>query len=282
MDNEAHSVHIHHYKTAAKQFPFNNDTVAIHIFTKEHWDAPTIAAKIYEKDPQTLAEVIRQAEKLNAVHQLTATLTPSLVSMMSGVDRYFVCGQIDHFGYHCLDAQYYGCDEFSHFARDFPNKIPPSGTPYHQDRLNSRHQYTYTKRDRSHSTYYDLRYGRHFSRSQSCCCSHCDRSSSFRWQTSHSSSSHCSSSHCHLANGHPNYHPHNSYTPSHTCHFSHRYHSCHSTDCNQSHSGNSHCTAQETQPRKSKQHPRPSIPINPIISRLSSSRIPLQILPPIL
>ena len=39
-----------------------------------------------------LAEVIRLVEKLSAAHQLTATLTPSTVNMMSGNDRYFVCG----------------------------------------------------------------------------------------------------------------------------------------------------------------------------------------------
>ena len=42
----------------------------------------------------------------------------------------------------------------------------------------SMHQYTHTQRDRSHSTYYGPRHGRHFSRSQSSCHSHCDRSSS--------------------------------------------------------------------------------------------------------
>ena len=50
------------------------------------------AAKIYEKDPQTLFKVIRIVEKFNATQQLTATLTPSMVSMMSHDDRCFVCG----------------------------------------------------------------------------------------------------------------------------------------------------------------------------------------------
>ena len=42
------------------------------------------------KDPQTLSEVIRIVEKFNAAHQLTATLTPSMVSMMSSNDRCFI------------------------------------------------------------------------------------------------------------------------------------------------------------------------------------------------
>ena len=101
---------------AAKQCAFDNDTVAIHIFVKGLRDAPTIASKIYEKDPQTLAEVIRLVEKLSAAHQLTATLTPATVSMMPGDDKFFVCGQTGHIGHHCSDVQCYGCDEFCHFV----------------------------------------------------------------------------------------------------------------------------------------------------------------------
>ena len=70
-----------------------------------------------EKDPQTLAEVIRLVEKLSEAHQLMTTLTPSTVSMMSGVDKCFVCGQTGHFGHHCPDTQCYGCDKFGHFTR---------------------------------------------------------------------------------------------------------------------------------------------------------------------
>ena len=45
-----------------------------------------MVAKIYEKNFQTLAEVIRLVEQLNTEHQLTAPLTPSTVSLaMIGV-----------------------------------------------------------------------------------------------------------------------------------------------------------------------------------------------------
>ena len=54
--------------------------------------------------------------------------------------------------------------------------------------------------------------------------------------------------------------PTTSYIPSHTCHFSHKHHSCYSTYWSWSCSSNSHCTAPKTQPRKAKQHPRLSIP----------------------
>ena len=86
-DNETLAAYIHHFKTAAKQCSFDNETVAIHILDKGLTDAPTITSKIYEKDPQTLAKVIRLVEKLSEVHHLTVTLTPSTVSMMSGDNR---------------------------------------------------------------------------------------------------------------------------------------------------------------------------------------------------
>ena len=60
-----------------------------------------------EKDPQTLAEVIRLVEKLRAAHQLSATLTPPNVSMISGDEKCFACGWTGHFGCHCPDAQCY-------------------------------------------------------------------------------------------------------------------------------------------------------------------------------
>ena len=90
-DNETLAAYIHHFKTAVKQCTFDSDTVAMYIFVKGLWDAHTTAAKIYKKDPQSLAEVLRLVEKLSAVQQLTAMLTLSMVSMMSNNDRCVVC-----------------------------------------------------------------------------------------------------------------------------------------------------------------------------------------------
>ena len=84
-------------KTTAKWCVFDSDTVVIHIFVKGLWDAHTTTAKIYKKDSKTLSEVIRIVEKFNAAQQLRAKLTPSMVSMMSNDDRYFVCGWTGHF-----------------------------------------------------------------------------------------------------------------------------------------------------------------------------------------
>ena len=50
-DNETLAIYIHCFKTAAKQCAFDNYTVAIWIFVKGLMDSPTIASKIYEKDP---------------------------------------------------------------------------------------------------------------------------------------------------------------------------------------------------------------------------------------
>ena len=243
----------------AKQCAFDNDTVAIYIFVKGLRDAPTMVAKIYEKDPQTLAEVIK------------------LVSMMSSDNRCFVCGCTGHFGCHCPDAQCYGCDEFGHFAQDCPHKIPPSGMPCHHSRSHSRHWYTHDRRDRSHF-YYGPRHSRHFSRSQSHPCSHHDRSSSFRRYTSYSSSSHNSCLHHPSANGcshHLLYCDTNRYshTPSCTHHFSHRCHSHHSIDWSQFCFSNSHCTIQGSQARNVKQQcPRPTNPYIPHCSKTVTSQ----------
>ena len=151
------------------------------------------------------------------------------------------------------------------------SQIPLSGTPSHQDWSHLRPWYTHTQRDRSHSTYYWHRHGRHFSQSKSCHHSHCDR-------RSNSSRSYCSGS-CHpLADGHTHHHlchdttHRHSCTPSCTCHFSHQCQSWHySTDQSHFHSSNSHCTAQGAQlMRKAKPHPRPSTPINATIQDLPS------------
>ena len=72
--------------------------MAICIFVKGLWGEHTSTAEIYEKDPQTLSEVIRLVEKLNAVQQLTAKLAPTMISIKCNDDIYFVCRQMDYLG----------------------------------------------------------------------------------------------------------------------------------------------------------------------------------------
>ena len=125
--------------------------------------------------------------------------------------------------------------------------------------------YTHAQRDRSHFTHYGHRYGRHFHWSQTCCHSHCDRSSSSSirytlhlacatlWPMDVSQHQYC----------HDTAHT-NSHTPSHTHHF-HQCYSCHySMDHSQSCPSNCHCMAPGTQMmRKAKPHARPSPPYIP-------------------
>ena len=49
----------------------------IRIFIKGFWNAHTSATRVYEKGLQSLADAIREAEKLQVAQQLTATLLPS-------------------------------------------------------------------------------------------------------------------------------------------------------------------------------------------------------------
>ena len=69
-DSETLAVYVHCFKMEAK-----SATAAICIFIKGLWDAHNIAAKTYEKDPQTLFEVIKLVEKVNTAQQVTATLS---------------------------------------------------------------------------------------------------------------------------------------------------------------------------------------------------------------
>ena len=58
----------------------------------------TIVTKVYEKGPQTLAEAIREVEKLQAAQQITSSLlpTPSVNTMSSDQDRCFECQEAGH------------------------------------------------------------------------------------------------------------------------------------------------------------------------------------------
>ena len=133
-DNGPLAFYVHCFKTEGKRCDFNSDTTTICIFVKGLWDSHSIIVKIYEKDPQTLSEVIKLVEKLNTAQQVTATLTPPTVNMMLNNDRCFLCSKTGHIGHHCPDVQCYSCDSFGHFTQDCSEKIPPSRTPCHHDR----------------------------------------------------------------------------------------------------------------------------------------------------
>ena len=82
-----------------KRSNFNGATTAIHIIIKDLWNAHSITAKVYEKDPQALSEVIKLVVKLKTAQQVTATLSLPMVNMMSNNDRWFVCSKTDQIGH---------------------------------------------------------------------------------------------------------------------------------------------------------------------------------------
>ena len=147
------------FKMEAKGCDFNCDTVAIHIFIKGLQDVHNITGKVYEKNPQTLSEVIKLVGKLNTAEQVTATLSLPTVNMMLSDDRCFICSSKGHIGHHCPDLQYYNCISFGHFTQDCPEKISLSETPHYHDRSHSHHSCNH--RDRSHSFYHTYRQGNH-------------------------------------------------------------------------------------------------------------------------
>ena len=83
-DRESLATYVHRFKWEASRCKFNNDATTIRNFLKGLKNAHTIATKVYKKRPQTLAEAIKEVEKLKATQQLTSTLLPtSLVNTMS-------------------------------------------------------------------------------------------------------------------------------------------------------------------------------------------------------
>ena len=86
-EKESLAAYIHHFKREASRSKFNNNAAMIRIFIKGLRNVYTLATRVYEKGPQSLADVIRKVEKLQAAQQLTATLLPSSsVNVMSSDD----------------------------------------------------------------------------------------------------------------------------------------------------------------------------------------------------
>ena len=141
-EKDSLTVYIHHFKREAKRCNFTNNTATIRIFVKGLKDAHTLAARIYEKGPQTLADTISEVEKFQATQQLTATLIPpSTVNVMSNKeDCCFQCQEAGHIACHCPNVQCFEYDEYGHIVVDFPHRIPPSGTPTHHHRSPSQHK----------------------------------------------------------------------------------------------------------------------------------------------
>ena len=198
-DKESLATYVHRFKREANRCKFDNDTATIRIFLKGLKNVHTIATKVYEKGPQTLAKAIREVERLQAAQQLTSSLLPasSVNAMSSDQERCFQCQEVGHMARYCPHIRCYDCDNYGHVAMDCPDKIPPSGTP-------ACHRPGPSKRNQRSSPRYNSQTGhsRHkhrgsrFSHSQSQPCKHSYRSSSqHNHQRSQSRSFHRSSHH---------------------------------------------------------------------------------------
>ena len=102
-DKESLAAYIHQFKREANRCKLNNDAATIRIFIKGFRNAHTLATRVYEKGPQSLADVIREVEKLQVAQQLTATLLPSssVNVMSSDDDKCFQCQESGHMACHC-------------------------------------------------------------------------------------------------------------------------------------------------------------------------------------
>ena len=114
-----------------------------------------MATQVYEKGPQTLADAIREVEKLQAAQQLTTTLlASSTVNVMSSEgDKCFQCQESGHMACHFPNIRCFNCDEYRHVAADCPDKIPLSGTPAcHRKHHSSMRHWTRSTSKHNHRT----------------------------------------------------------------------------------------------------------------------------------
>ena len=65
-EKESLATYIHHFKREAKRCNFTNNAATIRIFVKGLKNMHSLATHIYKKGPQTLADAIAEAEKLQA------------------------------------------------------------------------------------------------------------------------------------------------------------------------------------------------------------------------
>ena len=87
-EKESLAAYIHHFKREASMCKCDNDAATIRIFIKGLRNVHTLATRVYEKGPQSLADAIKEVEKLQAAQQLTTTLLPSSsVNIMSSNDE---------------------------------------------------------------------------------------------------------------------------------------------------------------------------------------------------
>ena len=102
-EKESLAAYIHHFKLEASRCKLDNDPATINFFIKGLKNAHTLATKVYEKGLQSLADAIREVEKLQAAQQLTYTLLPppSVNIMSTDDDKCFQCQETGHMACYC-------------------------------------------------------------------------------------------------------------------------------------------------------------------------------------
>ena len=76
-DKESLAAYVHWFKWEASRCKFDNDATTIRIFLKGLKSAHTLATKVYKKGPQSLADTIKEVEKLQAaqIQPISISLT---------------------------------------------------------------------------------------------------------------------------------------------------------------------------------------------------------------
>ena len=136
-EKESLAAYVHHFKWEASRCKFDNDTATIRIFIKGLQNAHTLATKVYEKGPQSLADAIREVEKLQAAQQLTSTLLPpsSVNTMSSDDDKCFQCQETGHMACYCPHIRCFDCDNYGHVAADCPTKFHPQAYQHNAETI---------------------------------------------------------------------------------------------------------------------------------------------------
>ena len=128
-EKESLAAYIHCFKREASRCKFNNDAATIQIFIKVLKNAHILATRVYEKAPQSLADAIREIEKLQATQQLRSTLlsSSSVNTMSSDDNKCFQCQELGHITHYCPSIRCVDCTDYGHVTADCPDKILPSG-----------------------------------------------------------------------------------------------------------------------------------------------------------
>ena len=77
-ETESLAAYIHHFKREASRCKFNNDATTIRIFIKGLRNVHTLATRVYEKGPQSLADAIKEVEKLSS----STTINSYLITLI--------------------------------------------------------------------------------------------------------------------------------------------------------------------------------------------------------